>query len=218
MGRPPDGYRLKDGTRVPGVTTVIGRFKDSGGLIHWAWQQGIAGVDYRARTESAATAGTYAHELIDAFIHKREPMLTCTDPELIALAEKGFGAFKTWASQSRMEIVETETPLVSEEWRFGGTLDALGRVNGELVLVDWKTSARIYADYIVQVAAYRHLWEEHHPQDIVSGIYLLRVGKEFGDFHCHYWPTEVMDMAWRQFRLLRQAYDLDGPLKRAAGV
>lgn len=29
-------YRLSDGTRVPGVTTIIGRFKESGGLLWWA--------------------------------------------------------------------------------------------------------------------------------------------------------------------------------------
>jgi len=36
MPTPAKGYRLKDGTRVPGTTTITGRFKDSGGLIHWA--------------------------------------------------------------------------------------------------------------------------------------------------------------------------------------
>ena len=42
MGRPTLGYRLKDGTKVPGVTTIIGRFKDSGGLLWWAFEQGQA--------------------------------------------------------------------------------------------------------------------------------------------------------------------------------
>lgn len=216
-GGRPDAYRLKDGTRVPGTTTILGRFKDSGGLVHWAWKLGCEGVDYRRRTEDAGVAGTLTHELIEAHILGRDPVLTGKG-ELLTLAQKGFQAFKEWAEGSRLEVTHTEVPLVSEQWRFGGTLDAVGRLLGRLVLIDWKSSNRIYADYIVQVSAYRELWEEHFPDQRITGIHLLRVGKEFGDFHHHSWPIEVLDLGWRQFRLLRQAYDLDAPLKRAAGV
>ena len=33
----------KDGTKIPGTTTIIGRFKESGGLLQWAFKQGKAG-------------------------------------------------------------------------------------------------------------------------------------------------------------------------------
>lgn len=36
MPTPRQGYYNAKGERVPGVTTVLGRFKDSGALIHWA--------------------------------------------------------------------------------------------------------------------------------------------------------------------------------------
>ena len=41
MAHPKGGYKL-DGKRVPGTTTIIGRFKDSGGLLYWAFEQGKA--------------------------------------------------------------------------------------------------------------------------------------------------------------------------------
>ena len=31
------------GNRLPSVTTIIGRFKESGGLLYWANQQGLEG-------------------------------------------------------------------------------------------------------------------------------------------------------------------------------
>jgi len=40
MATPSAGYRTKDGKRVPSVTTIIGRFKDSGALIKWGYSQG----------------------------------------------------------------------------------------------------------------------------------------------------------------------------------
>ena len=36
MPTPRAGYYTSSGERVPGVTTIIGRFKDAGGLIHWS--------------------------------------------------------------------------------------------------------------------------------------------------------------------------------------
>src|SRR6516225_4019637 len=41
------GYFIADGTKVPSVTQVISRFKDSGALIHWAWKCGRDGVTAR---------------------------------------------------------------------------------------------------------------------------------------------------------------------------
>ena len=36
MPTPRSGYRTADGQRCPSVTTICNRFKESGGLIHWA--------------------------------------------------------------------------------------------------------------------------------------------------------------------------------------
>ena len=73
MARPKSGYRLADKTRVPGVTTITGRFKESGGLIHWAWDLGMQGINYRDARDKAADAGTLGHDMIEAFIKGQDP-------------------------------------------------------------------------------------------------------------------------------------------------
>src|SRR5216683_7786479 len=69
MPTPKAGYFLKDGSKVPGTTTIIGRFKDSGGLMFWAFEQGKSG---KARlyddAEKAADIGTCAHAMVEARI------------------------------------------------------------------------------------------------------------------------------------------------------
>ena len=135
-------YRLKDNTRVPGVTTIIGRFKESGGLIHWAWQLGIDGKDYREVRDTAAEAGTCAHTMVEAHIRKREFDPAPYSEEVLAKAKVSFGAFLEWADQTQLKPVESELSLVSEKYRYGGTLDAM-LVKGKLSLGDWKTSNRI---------------------------------------------------------------------------
>ncbi len=214
-GGRPKQYRLADGTRVPGVTTITGRYKDSGGLIHWAWQQGMDGIDYRRTRDEAADIGSIAHQWIDDYIHGRDrkafPNATA---EQLEKSLSALNAFLDWATQVSLEVLTTETPLVSEQYRYGGTYDALGKVAGKLVLLDWKSSNGVYAEYIVQVAAYRQLLREQGVN--VDGAQLLRFGKEFGDFHAHSYPAEVLDAGWDAFLLYRQAYDLDAKLKKAA--
>ena len=214
-GGRPKAYKLKDGTRVPGTTTITGRFKDSGGLIHWAWTQGAEGKDYRRTRDEAADTGTIAHAWIDDYIHGRaKTAFPLASPEQTKHATSAVEAFLDWATQVELQVIETEVPLVSELHRFGGTLDALAKVAGRLVLLDWKSSNGVYADYIAQVAAYRQLLRERGTD--VDGAQLLRFGKEFADFHAHSYPSPVLDMGWECFALYRRAYDLDAKLKKVA--
>jgi hypothetical protein len=218
----PTRYLLADGkTRVPGVTTIVNRFKDSGGLIHWAWTQGTEGKDYRNTRDDAADTGKIAHQWIEDYIHgsQRTQFPNATN-EQIAGAESGLMAFLDWATQNGLEVIATELPLISEKHRFGGTLDAVAKVAGKVVLLDWKTSNGVYADYIGQVAAYRELLRENATAlggaPAPESAQLLRFGKEFGDFHAHSYPEQVLDAGWRAFSLMRELYDLDGRLKKVA--
>jgi hypothetical protein len=216
MGRPTEGYKI-DGERVPGVTTVISRFKPSGGLIHWAWCQGRDGKDYRETRDAAADAGTIAHDMVEADIYGAPFDASTYKPELISKAEGAFKAYKEWREQTQLDVAEAEISLLSKVHRFGGTLDALF-VRGNLALGDWKTSNSVYADYLIQLGAYAILWEENYPdRPINGGFHLLRFSKqECQDdpvsFAHHYWSN--LDLAKEQFLLYRRAYDIDKRLSK----
>ncbi len=214
MSRPRTGYKTADGARVPGTTTITGRFKDSGALMFWAFNQGKSGAEsLYETTDKAKDAGTHAHDMVEAHIKK----LPMPDPngmaeDVLKAANNSFMAYRSWESQTSLEILDTEMPLVSERYRFGGTPDAVGLVNGALCLVDWKTSNGVYPEFLIQLAAYKALWEENNPdKPIVGGFHLCRFAKEHGDFAHHYYSD--LFNAWRMFQLLREAYDIDKELK-----
>lgn len=221
MPHPKSGYRLKDGTKVPGTTTIIGRFKESGALLYWACEQGKAiergeiSKLYDKRDE-AADAGTLAHAMVEAHI-KGNPLPTLPDNGIGKAAQQGFENYLTWQAGSNIQIIEQEMELVSEEYAFGGTPDAIGRDSkGQLCLLDWKTSNAVYSDYLIQLAAYKELWEENYPDRLlVGGFHLLRFSKEHADFAHHYWNE--LDQAWVQFKMFRLAYELDKVLKKRVG-
>ena len=147
MARPAQGYKNTAGQRVPGTTTIIGRFKDSGALLHWAFKQGQSGAAslYEKRDE-AAEAGTLAHDMIEAFILSHPaPEIVGVNPQIAERAANAFAQFREWWDQTRIEIIATERGYVSERHQFGGTVDAIGRdTKGRIVLVDWKTSNGVY--------------------------------------------------------------------------
>jgi hypothetical protein len=208
-----------DGVRVPSVTTILGRWKDSGGLIYWAWKQGTAGLDFRETRDKAADAGTLCHAMVDSNIRgtplESDPKI---DPEVRAQAQHAYRAYQEWRSGTKLEIVESELPLVSVKHRFGGCQDAI-LVNGKLRLGDWKTSGGVYVEMLIQVAGgYSLLWEENFPERPLEGVEILRFSKpeQKGDpvaFAHYFWDKEIFPLAQKQFLLLREAYDLDQRLK-----
>ena len=221
MARPTGGYKNAAGKRIPGVTTVIGRFKDSGALMWWAFSQGRAAergeIDslYDKRDE-AAESGTLAHEMVEAHIAGAPfPDLDLIPPEIAEQAKQAFRAYLKWERTTNIEIIEQEIPLVSEQYQFGGTPDAIGEIDGELCILDWKTSNSVYPDHLIQLASYRQLYEENNPdRPITGGYHLCRFAKQDGDFAHHYYPD--LSDGWEQFKLFLKAYELDKKLKKRA--
>lgn len=219
MGRPTGGYKLANGDKCPGVTTIISRFKDAGGLMYWCWEQGKNGYDFRETRDAAAEAGSLAHALVEAHITKNQigEDFQRAKPELQELARMAFQNYLNWESFSKLTVIKTEMSLVSEKHKFGGTFDGIAviEIGGKRAMADWKTSSAIYRDALVQVAAYKGLWEESFPdQPIEGGFHLCRFSRTDADFSHHYFAE--LDLAWEQFLLFRRAYEIDKLLKKRA--
>lgn len=218
MPTPRSGYYSKDGKRLPGTTTVIGRFKESGALIAWAYGRGKEGLELYESRDKAAELGTLAHSMVEEYIKGNDPQsaldavhLTKGDSDSVNSA---FDAFLEWYDGNKFEVIAQEVQLVSEKYLYGGTPDAVARDSkGRICLLDWKTSNGVYSDYIVQLGAYRILWNENFPeQQLTGGSHLCRFAKEGGDFAHHYFPN--IDEAERAFILMRELYDIDKQLKK----
>jgi hypothetical protein len=213
---PRKGYYTQDGIKVPSVTTILGRFKESGALLRWAYNQGLQGVELYEKRDTAADVGTFVHQQIEAFLNTGEVGIappTGMTPENVDKAASAFAAFRSWIEGSRLKVTSLERHFVSETHRFGGTPDAIAdEPDGTRSLLDWKTAKAFYSDQLLQVMAYRELWNEVHPdRPITGGIHIVRFGKDGGDFSHNYFPPthRKLAAAWRMFVVLREAYELD---------
>mgnify|MGYP001796915098 CR=1 FL=1 len=227
-GRPDGGYgRTPDGRRrIPGVTTILGSWGDPNGLMRW---YGKLGID-AAEAEAARTAhvGHAVHDAIELELHGQDhsdPLLAIEDHASRDQAWKAFEAWTRWrdelggdltflATEVAMSDVATDTP-------FGGTVDAIARAaNGELLVIDWKTSKRLYPKHLTQCAAYADLWEARpeHDGEPIRGARIVRVDRETGDYEQCFPPDAVWEAARVQWRVLLGAFYRERSIVQATGL
>jgi hypothetical protein len=168
-------YKLSDGSRVPSVTTILG-ILNKPALLDWAWRCGVEGKDYKAVRDNAADIGTLAHGLVMAHLTKTEFDKSEYSSADIDKAENCLIKYFDWEKGHKIEVLMVETPMLSETYRFGGTIDCLAKVDGELALIDHKTGKGIYSEMFYQLAAYRQLLRENG--HVITNARILRIGRD----------------------------------------
>ena len=189
-------YYTYNDTPVPRVSHILQQCRDSNWLIQWAANIGRRKYDYY--TEKALTVGTIAHEIIDEYlkIKYNAPTQGFTymnknfhvNYDLIEFEyrdqvfnvvenfknwEKGLSAYNTYID----EVIAIELPVVCP-W-YGGTVDAILRINGAVYLCDFKTSKSINPEYLLQVSAYKWIIDNGYISGIphIDGVGILRMEK-----------------------------------------
>jgi len=163
MKKPHIRYKLKDGTIVPGVTTVTGELGwNKQVLVSWANKLGLQGIDSAKFVDDKAQIGTLAHQMVLDHFRKVETDTSDFTANQISAAENCLISYHAWEKGKTVEPILIEEPLVSEVMSFGGTPDFYGKIDGVLTLCDYKTGKGIYPEYFVQVAGgYLRLLSEH---------------------------------------------------------
>ena len=173
-------YVLPNGEVVPSVTQIINAVIAKPGLQKWANQLGLNNKSLDNESKATLDTGRLLHAYIQADLEGAVVDEVGYTPEQISLAKKSFAQYLRWKNGKQIKTIKTEYVMVSEKYRYGGTLDALLEVDGELTLLDWKTSTHISLDYKLQVAAYLYLLQE---QNIIpSRVGVLRLPKSDSEF------------------------------------
>lgn len=165
------GYRYEiDGEKVQSVTTILGKALAKPALTTWAsktvanyavdnWRElsrlpvserlaRLQGAPWADR-DSAALKGTQVHSLA-------EKLQAGANPD--DLDQKYAGQAKACAaflSDFNVEPLYSEVPLFSRTYRYAGTADLIGRINGQCVVLDYKTNrSGLFPDVAYQLCAY----------------------------------------------------------------
>ena len=207
-------YKNKEGVTVSGVTSVIGQLAKPA-LAPAANKLGLQGIDSTKHWKELAEIGSLAHAMILAELKGEKLDTSDYSPNQLDKATNSMLSYLEWAKGHKVEPILLETPLVSEEFQFGGTLDFFGILDGKTTLVDYKTG-RIWFEHYLQMCAYRWLLIEKGylaPEQII----ILGIPRDENDkFQEVYIPGETYtetDTGWAIFRHLLGVHNLKKKLK-----
>lgn len=197
---------LKDGTHVPGATTIAGML-DKPFLVKWANKLGKQGIDVTEYVTATAKKGTLIHEIVESHIlHKEIDLSNFTDAE-IHEAEKAFYKYLEWEKLHEVEKIEIELGLVSEEYKYCGIIDFYCKLDGKYTIVDFKTSKSISNEHFLQVSSYVQLLKENnYPVDQIMVLNIPR--DDTIDFKTEYMKLESCEVYFEMFKNLLNVYYL----------
>jgi len=134
---------------------------------------------HSVKKKEAGDIGTAIHELVSKWIKKEKYDIPDDDR-----VRNGFNAFLEFQRQQKIKWLVSEEIvgyLADEKILFAGIADAVAKINGKLVLVDFKSSNGLYDEHYFQTAAYQMAWEQMHKKKIAYRL-LARFGKDDGSF------------------------------------
>lgn len=119
-----------------------------------------------------------------------------------------------WVKAHNVRWIATEKKVYSKIHNCSGTMDGLAMVDScqdhtccttqfkdHLSLIDWKSSNFLYLEYLFQTAAYKGFHMEEFPDVKIDDIWILRLGKEDGEFDPWFLPNELFEEDYEGFKV-----------------
>ena len=171
----PDGkryYTLNDGTRLPSVTTVIGLQKKKSIM---EWRARVGEEEANRISKQATSRGTNVHTICENYLNNKVDYMKGIMPDALEY----FLSIKPYLNKIN-NIHYQEAALWSKQLGMAGRVDCIAEYEGELSVIDFKTSSKIKAredilDYFWQTTAYSLMYEELVGQPINNLVIIMAV-------------------------------------------
>lgn len=212
-------YKVADDLYYPSVTTVLQYMPKNKFFDNWLKDVGH-NADLIMR--KAATEGTQVHEAVEDLIAGKE--ITWMDDygnakynlQVWQMILKAAEFFK----KHKPTVIAAEEFTFSHKGKYAGTADLIVEMDGEVWLLDVKTSNNLHRSYNLQLAAYAKAWEEMFGQKIDrTGILWLKSSKRSeskkdGVYQGKGWEIKIVDEIeenYELFQTIYKLYELDNP-------
>jgi len=194
---PASHIYMVNGKRKTGVTTYLGIVDKSRPLVYWATDlacdeliarlpNGITEKDiieacglHEVRKQEAADIGTKIHDWCEQYIKNKLQPKKHPKPDMPEEREVqiGVAAFIDWEKEHKVKFVSSERVVYSRKNDFIGKMDIECLIDGDLFLVDLKSSSGLYNTVLMQTAAYVRADEEESGRKY-AGRWAIRLAKE----------------------------------------
>jgi hypothetical protein len=175
-----------------------------------------------------AQLGTTMHDYIEIDLWGEDFPPQITSPEMAQMVD----SWHTWKFMHDIKVVYTEVTLWHPEAGYAGTFDLLAWIDGELWLIDVKTSRRVGKSHMMQLAALREAPDAYTQDEDGQWIRLdlpkptrygfIQVRPDDTDYSgnpvpsfvaLHEMSEELLDVYWERFKGCLAISDVDARLK-----
>ena len=215
---PDSRYYRRNGKYYPSVTYVLQYYPKGKFFENWLKQVGFASEHI---VKKAAEEGTQVHELSELYLNGEELNFLSPygkpqyDPDVWQM----FLRFVEFWEEFKPTLIETEVHLFSDILEVAGTCDLIVEINGEIWLLDLKTSNNLQLTYELQTAVYGQCYEECFGKKIDRfGILWLKSSKRKaakGKMQGKGWEivesTRTFEDNIDIFKTVKRLFDLENP-------
>lgn len=149
-----DGSKGKFLGTFPSSTTILNAYPQSAHLTKWIAEQGWH-ESQRIKSE-AGERGTRIHSASEVLENGGE----LVDSNFSLEEWWKISTFVAWHNEYKPELIANEFQVFSPKGGYGGTLDRIYKVGGEITLLDIKSSSGIHEHFPLQFASYAKAIEE----------------------------------------------------------
>ena len=155
-------YETPEGQSYPSVTTITGLLSKSSIL---AWRQRVGDSKADAITKAATTRGNKVHKMAEMYLRNEMASQINLFEDPMPHIENMFFQLTELLDNSIGIINAIEAPLYSDKLKVGGRVDVIAEWDGELAVIDFKTSSKPKKEswidgYFMQSSAYALMFEE----------------------------------------------------------
>lgn len=148
----------KTETYLPSVSTILDVYPKGYGFIQWLKDMGNNADEVLRK---AGEQGSRIHAAIENFLNGEEVSWVNAEKDNYNLDEwLMFLRFVDFYKTFKPKTIAVEMSMVDTELGFGGTLDYVCNLNGQVWYIDWKSGNSIYKSNKMQGAAYIKLWNK----------------------------------------------------------
>ena len=169
-------YVTPDGNSYPSITTVLAQQENLG--IE-AWKAKVGEKEAKRISKESMRIGTAVHQMAEFYLSNYIIKLKNEEKKIVDT----FNRLRFLLGNIN-NIVGVEIPLFSDLLRVAGTTDCIAEYNGELSVIDFKTSRRPKKeewidDYYMQTFVYKLMFEEMTGIEIKQVVILVACIEQF---------------------------------------
>lgn len=158
----------------PSVTYVLSFIPKNKIFLDWLVEKG---EDADGIAKAAAERGKQVHKAVERLL--KGETIEWIDSKGIAIYSlevwQMILRFQEFWTANSPKLVGSEVHVFSDQYEFAGTMDLVVEMNGELWLLDIKTTNMVAPVYHYQLAAYKQAWDECFDRKIAKrGILWLK--------------------------------------------